>query len=78
MPKLIELSVRGSRYYLLERLSVDQMENLTKLARTFRSTGIVCSTESDDAYAQEFVHQAKLHLGLHLKLIGVDKVLVIK
>lgn len=78
MPKLIELSVSGSRYYFLESLSVDQIENLTKLARAFRSTDIICASESDDAYVQEFIHQARLHLGLHLKLIDVDKVLVIK
>jgi len=78
VPKLIELSVRGSRYYLLESLSVDQIENLMKLARAFRSTDIICALESDDAYAQEFVHQAKFRLGLQLNLIDVDEVLVIK
>ena len=54
------------------------MEKLTKLALAFRTKDIICALESDDAYVQEFVHQAKLHLGLQLKLIEVDEVLVIK
>lgn len=78
MSKLIELSVRGSRYYFFEKLSSDQIESLKNFASSFYTTSIICASDNDDDIVKEFVRQANLHLGLQLELINIDQVLVIK
>ena len=78
MKKLIELSIRGSRYYLFADLNEEKMEALRQLAACFYSRNSSCWEASDDAVAQFFFETAKKKIDLNSDIIDVHSVLVIK
>lgn len=78
MEKLIEISVRGSRYYLFAEISRDQLEKLRQFTSLFYDSNYVCHSENDDALVQQFVVVAGRVLDMKLELVDIDAVLVIK
>lgn len=78
MKKLIEISVRGSRYYLFAEISKGQLEKLRQFTSTFYDSNYVCHSENDDALVQQFVVIAGRILDMKLELVDIDTVLVIK
>lgn len=78
MKKLIELSVRGSRYYLFADISRDRLEKLRQFASTFYDSNYAYHSENDDDLVQQFVAAAGKKLDMKLELADIDSVLVIK
>lgn len=78
MKKLIELSIRGSRYYLFADLNEEKMDALRHLAASFYYGNSLCWEASDDAVAQFFLETAKKKIDLNIDTIDVHSVLVIK
>lgn len=78
MSRLIEVSIRGSRYYLLADIDERKMAELKKLASQFYSQNLWCNEANDYEIAAGFISAMKTDFNMHMELIRVDLVLTIK
>lgn len=78
MNKLIELSIRGSRYYLIANIDGRKMEELEKFATQFYSQNLWCKAASDHEIAKGFFAAVKTNIDMNIDPIRVDSVLTIK
>lgn len=78
LKKLIELSVRGSRYYLFAEISSDQLKKLQQFTSLFYESNYTYHSKNDDALVQQFLVKAGERLDMNLELVDIETVLVIK
>lgn len=78
MKKLVEISIRGSQYYILLEATMEQLRNLENYAMEFYSASPIYCCDSDDSIAQHFITAAQRKFGLRMDRVSIDYVLTIK